>query len=275
MTPRCESTRRYGLRTGASIALPAVCLLTLACPSRTALGPAVRDELRAQYRGEAYYLRQSLYYGTFYSDEKRALVDARPFDQLRFMTGPDGDIIIPASPQGILPAGTKVQLVDLQFPTSAAIARRPLFTPRYNIWVVLRVSRYAGDIDLYRKGDHILVLGNTLREPAAIEAHLDALLSHEDLTPWLSQRSDRARLAIAEKRAEEGLTFEELVAALGFPDAVERRFEGETRIEDARFGADHIVLVNDVVEEIRSAGDPASAAPASAPASAPAGDVSS
>ncbi len=250
-TPR-RRRPRYGLARAAST-IPALLLtlLVLGCPTRTRLNSAAMDGLRERYGGQTFYLKQSLFHGKFYDDDTRSLADPRAFKDLRLMTSPDGDIIIPPPPQGILPAGTKVEVLDVEFPTSAAIVKRPLFTPRYNVWVLMKVGRFAGDVDFFRPGEYIVVLPTTVRSVDAIGASLEVLLSPKPLDDWLARRSEEARLAIFEKRAEQGLSYEELVAALGLPEQIHRRFEGEQRIETARFGSTEVVLVDEQVTEIR------------------------
>ncbi|MFH1811723.1 MAG: hypothetical protein ABIJ09_23490 [Pseudomonadota bacterium] len=241
---------RYGLLVVASIALAG---LLAACPSRTRLEGADMDALRESYQGQTFYLRQSLYHGRFYDDDHRRLVDAHAFKDLKLMTAPDGEIIIPPPPDGILPAGTRVEVLDVEFPTSGAIVKRPLFTPRYNVWVTLKVGRVSGDLALFKPEEHVWVLPTTVRSMDAIRASLEALLSAEPLDPWLARRSEAARLAIFEKRAEQGLSTEELTAALGLPETLHRSFEGEQRIERALFGGTEVTLVDGVVTEIRDA----------------------
>lgn len=235
-----------------------MCTLALSiatgCPTRTGLNSDDIAEIRARYAGQTFYLRQSVYVGDFYDDGDRRLVAARPFSELRLMTAPDGEIIEPPPARGIVRAGTKVRVVAVELPTSATILTRPLFTPRYNVWVRMRVGRFQGDVDFFLPEEHVAVLPTTVRTPAQIHAALDALLSTADLDTWLAGRSAEVRQAIAEKRALPGMTFEELTAALGLPDQVERRFEDNVRIDSASFGPRLIVLREDVVTDILDGG---------------------
>ncbi|MBN2361715.1 MAG: hypothetical protein JXR83_19840 [Deltaproteobacteria bacterium] len=262
MTARPRRVARYGLRLAASIAAPLALLPALlpGCMSRTRLGATEIAGLRTDYQGQRFFLRQSLYYGPFYDDRGRFLVDAHEFSSLRLLTAPDGEVIIPPPAQGIVPAGTEVEVRAIEFPDSAVIVRRPLFTPRYNIWVVLRVARLP---DRYQAGDHILVLPSGLRDRAEVRAALDALLSRDDLAPWLASRSAAARLAIAEKRAQTGLSYEELVAAVGLPDRIDRSFERGHRCDRAYYASTAVDLVDDVVVAVGRADD--NSVPASQP----------
>lgn len=262
MTPLSSGDARYGVRRAASIAGLTIALaLAPACPSRNRLDAAETASVQTSYQGQRFFLRQSLYFGPFYDDRRRFLVDAHEFSSLRLMTAPDGDIIIPPPAQGIIPAGTEVEVHAIEFPDSATIVRRPLFTPRYNIWVVLKVARLPGR---YQPGDHVWVLPSGIRERAEIAAALDTLLSRDDLAPWLAGRSAAARLAIEEKRAQQGLHYDELVAAIGLPDRIDRSFEQGHQRDRARYGSTAIELLDDVVVTIGSAD--AESTPATRPA---------
>jgi len=266
MTPQSSRVARYGVRNAASIgglvaSLAALLAFAPGCPSRSRLDAAETADLRTGYQGQRFFLRQSLYFGPFYDDRGRSLVDAREFSALRLMTSPDGEIIIPPPAQGIIPAGTEVEVHAIEFPDSATIVRRPLFTPRYNIWVVLRVARLP---NRYQPGDHVWVLPTAVRDRAEVMAAIDTLLSREDLAPWLTGRNSAARQAIDEKRAQEGLHYDELVAAIGLPDRIDRSFEQGHQRDRARYGATAIDLIDDVVVAIGKAD--AATAPASRPA---------
>lgn len=234
-------------------------LVLLACPSRTRLDSAAQSALRDDYLRQHFFLRQSLYYGPFYDDAKRILVDAHAFSELKLMTAPDGDIIVPPPPEGIVPAGTEVEASDLEFPTSAVIVRRPLFTPRYNIWLKLKV---VGDPS---EREHVLVLPSAIRSPESIRASLEALLSAKEITSWLAARSPSARLAIEEKRVEKGMTYEETLAAMGLPDDLHRRFEGTDRVEALRYGQKQVTLHNGTVTRIEVRSPPDDPSPATEP----------
>ena len=149
--------RRYALAGLASTLL----LLFGGCPSRARLNAGMRQDFRAAYAGNTYYLKQSVYFGPFYDDAKRFLLDPHQFKDLRLMTAPDGDLIIPPPAKGIIPAGTLVKVLDISFASSAQIVSRPLFTPRYNTWLILKVARFAGDAKVFRQGEFIYVLPTT------------------------------------------------------------------------------------------------------------------
>jgi hypothetical protein len=225
--------------------------LTVACPSRARLDAASTSALQQDYQGREYFLKQSLYFGRFYDDAARRLVDVREFSDLKQMTAPDGEIIIPPPPSGIVPAGTKVRIERIELPTSGVIFKRPLFTPRYNTWVMLKVGRYEGDVGLFHHEDYIWVVPTTYRQEEDIRAALDALLSQEDLQPWLNKRSAVARAAIFEKRAEVGLSFEELIASWGHPDTLERSLEADHQVELLQYGNTHIKIVDGKITDIR------------------------
>lgn len=246
-----QRSASIGLRLRQSLALALWLVLLTACPTRARLDAGSMKDFKAAYVSNTYYLRQSVYFGAFYDDTRRFLLDAKNFKDLRLMTAPDGDLIIPAPAQGIIPAGTKVQVLAVDFPTSAAIFKRPLFTPRYNTWLVLKVARFKGDANLFREGEFIYVLPTTARSPEALQSTLQALLSSESMDPWLQQRSQEVRLAIFEKRAQQGLSFDELVAALGLPEKMHRAKDGEHQLVTARFGSTEVLLVDDRATEIR------------------------
>jgi len=244
--------RRYALPVTTSIMTMSIVLGALsACPSRAHLNTAMRQDFRVAYQGNSYYLKQSVYFGPFYDDAQRFLIDPKEFKDLRLMTAPDGDLIVPPPPKGIVPAGTKVKVLDISFASSAQIFRRPLFTPRYNTWLILKVARFAGDANVFRQGEFIYVVPTMAKDRESLNAVLQALLSPESIDTWLQSRSDEVRQAIFEKRAQQGMTYDELLAALGLPEKMHRGKEGGQSLDTARFGSTEVVLLDHRVREIR------------------------
>jgi len=234
---------------------------TAACPSYTVIPDDARARLDERHAGELLYLKQSLYAGRFYDDDRYRLVHPRRFEELTYLRTVEGAPLVPPPADEIIPAGTRVRVERLEWPDGDAVFRRPLYTPRYTTWIFLRVARERGsDVTVERNERHILLLPGGLHDEATFEEWFAASLSDTDPNPWLVSLPDAWQVGIEQKKPALGMTYEALTSALGFPDRIERRPQdadgdgGARRTrETCRYGALQIELVDGVVTSFAEA----------------------
>ena len=221
------------------------------CPSYSVIPDADRERIEKGHGGELLFLRQSMYVGQFYDDDRFRLVHSRRFEELTYLRTVEGDAIPPGPAEGIIPAGTRVRVERIEWPTGDVVFRRPLYTPRYTSWVVLRVAADRGpEVTVEREQRHILLLPGGIHDAESFDLWFDASLTTEDPNPWLLSLPEEQQHAISLKRAVVGMDYDALTAALGFPDSITRDVvEGSTR-EVAVFGAVSVVLKDGVVERV-------------------------
>lgn len=214
-------------------------LLSTACPSYTVIPDADRAAVDDAYTGQLLWLKQSMYVGPFYDDDRFKLLHPRRFEELTYLRTLEGEPITPPPAEGVVPAGTRVRIERIEWPTGEAVFRRPLYTPRYTTWVFMRVARDRGDTTLERDHRHVLLLPAGIGDQETFDQWFTSALSTEDPNPWLASLPDNERAAILEKRAVVGMDYDALTAALGFPDRVSS--EGPNR-EIATYGPTTIVM---------------------------------
>jgi hypothetical protein len=234
------------------------------CPSYTQIPDPARAEIDAARQGELLWLKQSLYYGQFYDDDRYTLVYPRRFEEISYLRTVEGDIISPPPASGIIPAGTRVRVEKIEWPTGEAVFRRPLYTPRYATWVVLRVARDRGDTYLERDTRHILLLPGGIPDEETFNTWFGAFFSDDDPNVWLMQMSREVRDGVFEKRPVVGMDYDTLTAAMGYPDRLSREgSDASGTTEVAIFGPVSVVLERGVVVRIS---DPLADQPGARPA---------
>lgn len=267
------------------LALAAILGVTAACPDYAVIAQPERAEIAAVREGNLLWLKQSLYVGQFYDDDRFRLVYPRRFEELTYLRTVEGDIITPPPADGIIPAGTRVRIERVDWPTGDAVFRRPLYTPRYATWVILRVAQDRGDTLLERDQKHILLLPGGIPDKRTFDAWLDAYLGVDDPNPWIRNLAPKVRTGVLKKTPVVGMDYEALNAAMGYPDRITRDRDPQNpgaTLEVAIFGATSVVLrdgkvvrvsdphhvENGLAQPAHEAGGPAEAPSTSDPAPA-------
>lgn len=227
----------------------------IGCPSYVVIPDAERARIDEVHTGELLFLRQSLYVGQFYDDDRFRLVHPRKFEELTYLETVEGDTIPPPPAEGIVPAGTRVRVERIEWPTGDVVFRRPLYTPRYTSWIVLRVAADRGpDVTVERDQRHILLMPGGIADAETFDLWFDASLSEEDPNPWLLSLPQDQQNAILLKRAIPGMSYDALTTALGFPDTLARKVEEGSTVEVGVWGALTVTLRDGVVESVRDPG---------------------
>lgn len=240
----------------ASLSLIAVtsALLLGGCPSYTSIPEGTQQRIREIRDGQLLWLKQSMYAGDFWDDDRYRLLSTRPFSEISYLRTPEGEPLVPPPEDSVIPAGTRVRVEEIAFPTGDRVFRRPLYTPRYTTWVFLRVAAARGDTRLEHEKRHILLLPAYLKDQESFDTWFEASLTDVDPNPWIRSLPAEQRRGIEQKRAVPGMSYEALTAALGFPDQLTRRAqpggEGSKTVEVAVYGATSVVLEDGVVVRV-------------------------
>ncbi len=224
-------------------------LCTAGCASYAVIPADARHRLDDAHEGELLYVKQSLYAGRFYDDDRYRLLHARKFEELTYLLNAEGEPIAPPPANEIIPAGTRVRVERIEWPDGDAVFRRPLYTPRYTTWIYLRVARGRGDDATFERDEkHIMLLPGGISDEATFNEWFEAALTRTDPNPWLRSLPDTQRVAIDLKRAQVGMSYEALTAAMGFPDSIGRNIDGS---EVAFYGTTVITLHDGLVSDTR------------------------
>lgn len=171
--------------------------------------------------GKTPWLTQSLYGGFFYDDKRYRLANPKPFEQLHALKTVDGYTILPPPHDDIVPAGTRVRVERIRWPTPGNMCSAPLYTPKRLIWVVVRMALDRGHVTLWREKPYIMLVPDHVRTQTAFMAWFNALFTQANPNPWLDGLPESLRRGIATKQPVVGMDERALRSALGKPDRVE------------------------------------------------------
>jgi hypothetical protein len=224
------------------------------CPSHLNMSEASQASIATQIKGQSLWLKQSLYGGPFYDDDRFRLAHARKFEELTYLRTPDGDIILPPPSDEIIGVGTRVKIEKIEWPTGMNIFKRPIFTPRHCPWLYLRVARDRGQVTMNRDHLYILLVPDQVHDDKSFREWLEGILSSQDTNNWLMNLDKNERDGVLKKQALVGMSSESLMAALGQPDQLRRESvrQGERNItkEVAIFGPTIVILEDEKVVRI-------------------------
>src|SRR5215831_8391963 len=121
---------RRGLTTGPLLYL-LVAPLTGACASYATVPQEDRMALVRDLTGRRSdkFLRLSFYVIPFFGEASKKLLSPAPPDEVRLLQRPNGEAVDPGPAERILPAGARVRITKVEFPTAVALSERPLHTP--------------------------------------------------------------------------------------------------------------------------------------------------
>lgn len=202
-----------------------------------------------RWAGAERFLRVSAYVTPFFGDATKKFLSTDRPEHVALVLNPDGSPVQPGKPEGIVPAGTVVRVVKIEFPTPYVMATRVLFTPRTLAWVYLDVAGTP-------KGalPHLLVLRPGIKDEAELDAELAVLLSAEDVGKRLAELEEPVREAVRTKRAVAGMSADALTMAWGPPERKTITFDEGKKKEVWSWGGGRVsaVLLDGVVTELLS-----------------------
>jgi hypothetical protein len=209
------------------LALVLVVGCSSACASYTALAPADREQLERQLSGADgdKYLKLSFYVTPFFGDASKKLLTALPPDEVRILNEVNGEPISPGPAEQILPAGTRVHITQVEFPTSWVVTGRVPYSPRTQPWVYLNVQGQPRDAVF------VLVLRQGMKSKDDVLSDVERFLAREDPQRTLQQWPESVRSAVKEKAIVAAMPEEALEMAWGYPELKQISFEGQVKKE--------------------------------------------
>jgi hypothetical protein len=195
-----------------ALAVPLLLAPLAACAPRLAIPEADQARVVREMRDAHRFLRVAVWSGPFYGDKTRLLVTDRPHAELDQLQTPAGERIAPPPPDRILPPGTPVAVLGVEFPTAMAFTSRPVMTPRYEPWLLFRVPD--------DEGIHVLVLSRSAPSAEDLLAEVDRVLTADDPSPQLKALSPALREAVLRKELAEGMSRQAAAMAWGLPDRI-------------------------------------------------------
>jgi hypothetical protein len=263
---------RYG-RTLALV-LGLGCLLTVgSCTTYVFLSAHDQEQIQTREKKKLYYLKYSFFVGPLYTYDDKLYISERGFDERVLVQDTSDNPIFPPEPTGVIPMGTQVQVLQIEFPTRGVASDRKLKSPRFFTWVYLEKAGESA------AQPWILVLAPEFRTLGQFDDALTEYLQKEDPRPAFASLPAEELAAIDQKSILKGMRADSLRRARGHPDRITRSFEGGIKVERWQYAEKRFVtLRDDQVESWEgfpnipapSAPAPAPAAPAATPTPAPA-----
>lgn len=181
-----------------------------ACVPRAVIPDAERERVRRELTGEQRWLRVAAYAGPLWGDHSRLLLSDQPLSELELVLSAGGEPIAPPPAERIVPPGTPVRVVDVEFPTGWTIAKRVVMTPRYHPWVLVEVPGDARP--------HVVVLSQTVVSFEDVRAELDRILAKDDPSSLLAGLPAEHRAAVLKKELAEGMSLRAAELSWGLPE---------------------------------------------------------
>ena len=160
----------------------------------------------------------------FFGDSSKRLLTPTPPGELHLVNDL-GQRVRAGGVERVLPAGTTVRVLKVEFPTAWVVAHRPVDTPRSLPWVYLETTP-APSAPL------ILLLPSGIDSIDMFNAELDLYASVSDPSPSLSRWSEPVREAVRTKTAIPDMPDDALQMAWGYPETKRVSYDGSTRNEE-------------------------------------------
>ena len=207
----------------ATLVAAASAVALLACTSHTQIPAEDRAGLERDLSGRdsERFLKLSYFVTPFFGDASKKLLTHVPPDEVRMLNHPDGSPVSPGEVQGVIPAGTRVRILKVEFPTSWVVTERVPYTPRAQPWVYLEVE---GQPKTY---PFILVLRQGIDTREQFLTELARYLSDKDPKPTLEAWPEQVQEGVRTKTAVTGMPSDALEMAWGYPERIKRELEGD------------------------------------------------
>lgn len=181
-----------------------------ACAPRAVIPDSERERVRRELGGEQRWLRAAAYAAPLWGDHSRLLLSDQPLSELELVLSAGGEPIAPPPAERIVPPGTPVRILEVEFPTGWIIAKRVIMTPRYHPWVFVEVPGDARP--------HVVVLSQLAVTFEDVRAELDRILTRDDPSSLLAALPAEHRAAVLKKELAEGMSPRAVELAWGLPE---------------------------------------------------------
>ena len=195
----------------------------LATPPRPPLEMAEQGRLSRSLENQTRFLRISFFVTPFFGDESKQLLSPTHPDWLHLLEDTDGNPVSPGDVEAVLPAGTLVRILKVEFPSTWALQERVLYSPRSRPWVYVTTQHASKPL--------ILVLNNNFKDTKDFLAELNRYVTPLNPSIFMAELSVDEQSAIRTKEALVGMGAEALEMALGYPESKTILFEGEQKTE--------------------------------------------
>ncbi len=205
----------------------AAVVIAAGCQSHTQLPDSDRAAIERDLTGRESerHLRLSFFVTPFFGDASKLLLSHVPPEEVRMLNHPDGTPVNPGPSQGIVPAGRKVRIQKVEFPTPWVVTERIPYTPRTQPWVYLEIEGEQ------TAQPYVLVLRQGIDTHAQFLAELERYLVKADPSSTIASWPEEVQQAVRTKTAVPGMPQEALEMAWGYPEVIRREIEGESRRE--------------------------------------------
>jgi hypothetical protein len=193
--------------------------------SHVQLSEREQMQVNLRYQNVTFQLAQSMWVGPFFRDDSRRLLSRMPPGEDVLLQTPEGKPIAPGPATGVLPAGTKMTVLRVSFPTSWDKVTRPILTPRDQPWVELAVNGKAG-------ADAILLLSPGLPTLETVFEEVSHYLSEKPVQEEVAALPPADQRAVETKELAAGISQRAVELAFGMPNFRHVYGEGASRIED-------------------------------------------
>ncbi|MBN8468295.1 hypothetical protein JYJ95_17390 [Corallococcus exiguus] len=211
--------------------VPLVAAVSFGCASATRMSPEDRAALDRGLSGPdaEQYLRVSAYLTPFFGDASKRLLTPYPPEDVRLVDDTQGKPINPGPVQATLPAGSRVRITKVEFPTAWVVTERVLYSPRTWPWVYVTVEGAPAGEQV------VMVLPPNLDRQDAFRAELGNTLSPHPLTQQLNGFSAAVKEAVRTKTLVPDMPADAVRMAWGAPESVRRTLEGTAKNEEWRY----------------------------------------
>lgn len=203
----------------------AVAIALTGCASAVLIPDDQRISIARDLEGRALYLRGSLHVLPFFGDRARRLVSQLPPDSVELLDDTSGKPILPGPPEGLLELGTRVRIEKVEFPTSLAMARRPLYSPRPNPWVFFTVVGQPGE------RPYVAVLRPGIKTRDEFLAVFGQVFVERNPEDALARYPSDVRAALRQKRLLRGMDGDAAKLAWGPPERIHQEYVGGIKLE--------------------------------------------
>ncbi|HEX8437337.1 hypothetical protein [Archangium sp.] len=205
----------------ALLVLPLLALAT-GCASQTLLSAEDRTKLQRDLTtgpSSERYLKASSYLTPFFGDASKRLLTPYPPDEVRLINDTQGNPINPGAVQALMPAGTKVRVLKVEFPTAMVMVERVLYSPRTLPWVYLDVEGAPPGPPV------VLVLPPMSKTREDFLAELDRHLLDHDPAPRIARFQPRFQEALKQKKVLEDMPEAAVEMSWGAPESIRRTLD--------------------------------------------------
>jgi hypothetical protein len=234
-------------------------VLATGCASQTLLSAEDRSKLQQDLTtgpAAVRHLQYSSYVTPFFGDASKRLLTPYPPEEVRLLNDTQGNPINPGAVQAMAPAGTKVRVLKVEFPTAWVMAERVLYSPRTQPWVYLEVEGVPAGPPV------ILVLPPQLKTKEDVKAELDRHLAEHELGPRMGKFQQRFQEAIRQKKVLEYMPEGAVEMSWGPPERIRRTLDGQQVHQEWVYpGEKRRVFITDGLVTRVDEGTPAAANP--------------